>query len=193
MTFGLIAVEPPTSAHPGLCPPPVSRYPVDAAGVAVEWIEAEPATPGQATLVCFAGPHRNGVGLAAIRPLATRLAIATEARVLSVGCRPLAGPCRASVESGVAAWVWLLGEGCDLSTTAFVSTPAGRARAVDVLRRAAERELSLPAVGAWCCTGEGPSMPAPGGIDLRLLLVQAGAVELSRPATEATTASLAYL
>src|SRR4051812_28211255 len=106
------------------------RCDVDAGGVAAEWIEATAASPGQATLVWFAEPARDRHVGAASRHRAAHLAFATGARVLLVGGPAPRTPHRLAVEDGVAAWSWLLGEGCDSRVTAFVSSRAGCARAV---------------------------------------------------------------
>ncbi|HYH49333.1 MAG TPA: hypothetical protein VEG38_07270 [Acidimicrobiia bacterium] len=118
-----------------LLPFPPSRCPVDADGVPAEWIEVTAATVRQPTLVCFPGPGSDGVDLA------TRLAANTGARVLTVS--------GASVEDGIAAWRWLLREGCDTRTTTFVGTPAGSVLAFDVLAEAEHCGLALPEGGVW--------------------------------------------
>ena len=114
---------------------PPSRSMVDAGGVPAEWIEVTAATVGQPTLVCFPGPESDGFDLA------TRLAMRTGARVLTVG--------GASVEDGVTAWRWLLHEGCDTATTSFVGTSAGSVLAFDVLAEAGHCDLPLPEGGVW--------------------------------------------
>jgi hypothetical protein len=119
----------------GLLSFPPSRCRVDAGGVSAEWIEVTAATVRQPTLVCFPGPASDGVDLA------TRLAVRTGARVLTVG--------GASVEDGVAAWRWLLREGCDTGTTTFVGTAAGSVLAFDVLAEADHLGLALPEGGVW--------------------------------------------
>jgi len=59
----------------------------------------------------------------------------TGARVLQVGCRLPSRPYRAVVEDGVAAWRWLLGEGCEVRTTAFIA-PWPRRQSLEVLLEA---------------------------------------------------------
>jgi acetyl esterase/lipase len=134
--------------HPGPPAAPVSHCPVDANGVPAEWVEATVATTGQPTLVYFPGHGQGRDSLALGRPLAARLAVGTGARILSVGWRPAPG-CSASaaVEDGVGAFSWLLDEGCDLETTAFVGDTRDGARAVSVLLALRERGLPLPAAG----------------------------------------------
>lgn len=117
-----------------------SRWAVNAGGVPAEWIEVRAATVGQQTLVCFPGPEADGMRMA------TDLALRTGARVLVVP--------GSSVADGVAAWAWLLGEGCDTASTAFVGTTAGSVRAFDVLAEAQRRGLALPEGGVWTVAGE---------------------------------------
>jgi len=112
-----------------------SPCPVNAGGVAAEWIEVVAATVGQPTLVCFPGPETDRMGLA------TGLALRTGARVLVVG--------GSSVEDGMTAWTWLLHEGCDAERTTFVGTTAGSVRAFDVLAEAQLRGVTVPEGGVW--------------------------------------------
>ena len=157
----------------------VHRCPVDAGGVPAEWIEATAATAGQPTLVCFAGPDLPREARVGTRPLAARLALATGARVLHVGCRVPSRPSRAVIEDVVAAWRWLLGEGCDVRTTAFIAPSADGARALDVLLEVRRRCLPLPLAGAWRADeSDGPPVLASGGRSLSSRLHLAGAVEL---------------
>ena len=132
---------------------PVSHCRVDASGVPAEWVEATVATAGQPTLVYFHGHGSGRDALTVGRRLAANLALATGARVFSVGCRLAREQSQAAaIEDGVAAYVWLLGEGCDLDTTAFISDFSSGARAVGVLRSARDGGLPLPAAGVWCCS-----------------------------------------
>lgn len=128
--------------------PEVDYWGVDADGVPAEWVEAAVATSGQWTLVYFHG-GRGGVGsVEAGRPPVRRLAVRTGARVFSVGYRhTLEDPHAAAIEDGVSAFAWLLGEGTDLSRTAFIEDVNGSGRAVSVLLRAKDRDLPLPAAG----------------------------------------------
>lgn len=93
------------------------------------------ARVGQLTLLCFPGPDTEAVGIA------TGLALRTGARVLNLGS--------CSVDEGVTAWAWLLHEGCDTATTAFVGTTGGSVRAFDVLAESHRRNLPLPEGGVW--------------------------------------------
>lgn len=100
----------------------VSHCRVDAGGVAAEWVEACVASPGQPTLVHFSGGGHGVEALERSRSLAGELAVRSGARILVVACRQQPDQTfSAAVERGVAAYAWLLGEGCDANTTAFSS------------------------------------------------------------------------
>jgi monoterpene epsilon-lactone hydrolase len=163
---------------------PVTHWPVDSGGVPAEWVEATVATTGQPTLVYFHGSHDGRGCLAGGRAPAADLAAATGARVLSVGCRLAGGNTRSSaVEDGVAAYAWLLNEGCDVDTTAFIGDPVGAARAVGVLLAARGQGLPVPALAAWGFdwVGATPSLDSSlptDCTDLHARLVEAGAVLL---------------
>lgn len=111
---------------------------VDAGGVPAEWVEATVATAGQPTYVLFSDGRSGIEALTAGRELAREIAIATGARVLSIGCRS------ATVDDGVTAYGWLLGEGLDLHTTCFVIDPAGGGLASAVTAAAKARGLPVP-------------------------------------------------
>jgi monoterpene epsilon-lactone hydrolase len=121
----------------------VSHCPVDAGGVEAEWVEACVATSDQPTLVYFHGGPRITGDAESGRRRAGTLAVATGARVLSVTC--------VAVDDGVAAYVWLLGEGVDLDTTTFVCDAAGGDRAGAVLQAARDRKLPLPGRASIHC------------------------------------------
>ena len=128
------------AARTGL-PDLLSHFRVDADGVPCEWVEATRATRGQETIVYFLGGE-HGVGpLERYRPSALEFAIATGARILTVACG-------GAVEDGLAAYVWLLGEGCDTKATAFTD-PVGGTLAAAVLEAGNARGLPLPSAGVW--------------------------------------------
>ena len=115
---------------------------VDAGGIPGEWVEVTVATPGQATFLHFSSGRSGVEALMAGRELACEVAIATGARVFSVGCR------RAGVQDGVTAYAWLLGEGLDLHTSCFIMDPAGNglARAVAMAARACGLPIPPPEI-----------------------------------------------
>ena len=128
----------------------VNHCRVDAGGVCAEWVEANPASEDQPTLVFFVADRHVGDAIETTRPLAWNLAVATRARVLTVACASGDGVVHGgTVEEGVAAYAWLLGEGCDLDLTAFVSERAEISLATAVLFAAVRRGLPPP-VGGVC-------------------------------------------
>jgi hypothetical protein len=144
--------------------PPVSYCRVDAEGVPAEWVEATPASEGQATFVYFQSGGCGGDPFEQSRRPAGDLAAFTGARVLEVAC--LSGGTfsptspTSPVERGVGAYAWLVGEGCDVGSTAFTHE-AGAASLVDaILLAARERGLPLPALGICPPDGSGPTSRA---------------------------------
>ena len=122
---------------------------VDASGVPAEWVEATVATPGQATFVHFSTGPSGVEALTAGRELAREAAMASGARVFSVGCRSEPGGFEvAAVEDGVTAYVWLLGEGLDLEASCFILDPAGGGLACAVAAAAKARGLPVPPTGS---------------------------------------------
>ena len=131
--------------------PPVSYCRVDADGVPAEWVEATPAAEGQATFVYFQCGGCGGCGgdpFEQSRRPAGDIAESTGARVLEVACvsgapfSPLS-----PVERGVAAYAWLIGEGCDVDSTAFTHEGGAASLADAILLAARDRGLPIPALG----------------------------------------------
>lgn len=112
---------------------------VDIGPVSAEWVEAVVATAGQPTIVDF---HDTGRSPDGDRRFAEWLAVSTGARVLRVECG-----CSGGVEDGVRAYLWLLNEGVDLRTTAFVDEGRSCGLAAAVLACARKRDLPLPHLG----------------------------------------------
>ena len=124
---------------------------VDAAGVRAEWVEAEVATEGQPTTVYFVTTASDGDALEKSRPSAGSLAFLTGARVLSVACPPMGTSLAASVEQGIAAYAWLLNEGCDSDRTAFTYDLIGGLLVKALLVTIRQRSLPPPRCHApWC-------------------------------------------
>jgi epsilon-lactone hydrolase len=135
----------------------VSWSPVDAGGVAAEWVEPPGSGVGAgaglgvgvgvgATIVYF---HGGGYGMGSvntIRPLVSQLAVAASARVLSVDYRLAPEhPFPAAVDDAVTAYGWLLDQGTDPSTVAFGGDSAGGGLTVATLLAARDRQLPIPA------------------------------------------------
>jgi acetyl esterase/lipase len=128
--------------------PRVSYCRVDADGVPAEWVEATPAAEGQATFVYFQCGGCGGDPFEESRRPTGDLAVSTGARVLEVAC--LSGGTlspTSPVERGVAAYAWLLGEGCDVDSTAFTHEAGAAALADAILLAARNRGLPVPALG----------------------------------------------
>lgn len=136
----------------------VSWSPVDAGGVAAEWVESPGAGAGvgarggvggaaaAGTMLYF---HGGGYGMGSvntIRPLVSQLAAAASARVLSVDYRLAPEhPFPAAVDDAVTAYGWLLDQGTDPSTVAFGGDSAGGGLTVAALLAARDRRLPMPA------------------------------------------------
>lgn len=123
----------------------VSICRVDAGGIPAEWVESTVATAGQATFVHFSEGGSGDEGLRIARGTVRALTLATGARVFSVGCR--LGPAHrqeAAVEDGLTAYAWLLEEGLDLQTSAFIAGETPRSVAGGVLAAATHRGLPPP-------------------------------------------------
>lgn len=126
--------------------PRISICPVDAGGALAEWVEGSVATEGQLTLVQFLGGGYGRDSLERSRPLAANLALNTGFRILTVPCR--LGPDDAesvAVDRVLAAYRWLLCEGCDLDAAAFTVKASDHALIAAIGRAAIALNLPLPA------------------------------------------------
>jgi epsilon-lactone hydrolase len=121
---------------------------VDAGGVPAEWIDPPGAATPAPVLLYFHGGGYGMGSLNTIRPLASQLAAATAARVLSVGYRLAPEhPFPAAVDDAVAAYRWLLDQEVDPATIAFGGDSAGGGLTVAALLAARDQGLPLPAAG----------------------------------------------
>ena len=133
------------NARPGAGPdrrhiPMVSHSPIDAGGVTAEWVEATAATVGQPTIIFFTSALD-----AETHGLTGDLAVTTGARVLAVACRhETNGSLAMAGEQGAAAYAWLLNEGLDLTTTAFIIDAGTDDLTAAIMRTATARGLPLP-------------------------------------------------
>jgi acetyl esterase/lipase len=121
--------------------PAASHCRVDAGGVPAEWVEATAATEGQPTFVYFLSGGYGGDALEQSRPSAERLALASGARVLTVACSP---PHAVAIEAGIAAYAWLIGEGCDVDRTMFVHDTSAASVVDAIVVEASTRGLPVP-------------------------------------------------
>lgn len=125
--------------------PVIWRCAVDAGGVHAEWVEAAIATEGQPTVVALLDRYGNGNAARQGRAGSEQLAIVTGARVLMVSCRSHpAQSLTARTERGLAAYTWLLGEGCDLARSAFSYHGANPSLLHAVRLAARARRIPLP-------------------------------------------------
>lgn len=135
----------------------VSHCRVDAGGTPGEWVEAAVASSGQPTVVYFHASELGRDPLDQARRLAGRIAVVTGARVLTVGCPAVRRGSRSAVFAGVAAYRWLLAEGCGLERTAFFSSDESLATAI--LAAAWNDGLPLPVGGVRSSPGRKMSLP----------------------------------
>ena len=128
--------------------PGVTITAVDAGGVPAEWVDP-PGVAGPApTLLYFHGGGYGMGSLNTIRALASQLAAASGARVLSVGYRLAPEhPFPAAVDDAIAAYRWLLEQGADPATVAFGGDSAGGGLTVAALLAARDQGLPSPAAG----------------------------------------------
>lgn len=123
---------------------PVTHCRVNAAGIAVEWVESTVAGFGQKTLICLLAGSEAEV-LEEVRPVAGSLAVETGARILTVACGAMPrSSAEAVVDGALTAYRWLLGEGCDIDLAAFVDGFSDPQLMGFVLAKAKRSGLPLP-------------------------------------------------
>ena len=138
----------------------VTCYAVEAGGAPAKWIEATVATSNQSTALCFVGDRPGTVSWRLALASAAQLAVATGARVLVVGTLHAPVQRLECLQDGLAAYRWLLGEGVDLTTTAFADGAPGCRLAEAIFAMARRLGLPLPAGGAGRECGK-PSYEGP--------------------------------
>ncbi len=107
--------------------------PVDAGGVAAEWVSAPAVDDGRHLLYLHGGAYTQG-SLATHRGLVARLSAATRARALHVDYRLAPeSPHPAAVEDATAAYRWLVGGGADPAGVVVAGDSAGGGLAVVTL------------------------------------------------------------
>ncbi len=134
---------------------------VDAGGVTCEWVSAPASRSDHAVLYLHGGGYVIGSRLSH-RPMMSRLAAASGARVLSVEYRRAPEhPHPAAVEDAVAAWRWLLGAGVSPARAAIAGDSAGGGLTMATLVALRDAGVPLPAAAVclspWVdleCTGE---------------------------------------
>lgn len=126
----------------------VERVALEVAGTPVEWVEACFATIGQPTIIYMARSQGHSA-------FADALAVSTWARVL---CIDLSARLRGRpVEQCLRVYAWLLDEGVDLDTTAFVADRRDDSFILAVMQAAKHRRLPMPAAGV--CIPSAPGLP----------------------------------
>lgn len=144
---------------------------VDAGGVPAEWVDPPGVDAAAPTLLYFHGGGYGMGSLSTIRALVSQLAVATSARVLSVGYRLAPEhPWPAAVDDAVAAFGWLLRFGVEPSGVAFGGDSAGGGLTVAAMLALRDRGLPMPAAGVcispWTdLTLSSPSLDRNAGTD----------------------------
>jgi len=151
-------------------PSDVTREPVDAGGVAAEWISTPGAVADRVILYLHGGGYVIG-SINTHRELASRMSRAAAARVLLIDYRLAPEhPHPAAVEDAVAAYRWLLSTGVSASRCAIGGDSAGGGLTVATLVALRDRGVPLPAAGVclspWVdLEGSGESMTTKAAVD----------------------------
>ena len=186
--------------------PQVRLEPVQAGGVAAEWIVAPDTEADRVILYLHGGGYVIG-SINTHRELASRLSQAARARVLIIDYRLAPEhPHPAAVEDAVSAYRWLLANGCDPSRIAIAGDSAGGGLTVATLVALRDAGLPLPAAGAclspWVdLEGTGESMTSKAAEDpivqadplRRMAQMYLGGLEARTPLASPLYANLAGL
>lgn len=123
----------------------VDIAPVEAYGVACEWLLPAVCAPGRAILYLHGGGYVMG-SPATARRLAARVGAVTGARVLSVGYRVAPEhPYPAAVQDALAAYSWLTNGPAEPSGVVVAGDSAGAGLAIATLLAARDAWLPMPA------------------------------------------------
>jgi acetyl esterase/lipase len=127
-------------------PPGIERVPVDAGGVAAEWVKAPVAQAGVNILYLHGGGYVIG-SPSLYRNLTWRLARSAAARLLAIDYRLAPEhPFPAAVDDTMAAYEWILAGGADPRRLVVIGDSAGGGLAFALLLRCRdEGRLPLPA------------------------------------------------
>jgi acetyl esterase/lipase len=127
----------------------VTCEPVSAGGVKAEWIIAKNASPDRVIMYLHGGGYVMG-SIDTHRELVARLSRATQARVLALEYRLAPeNPFPAAVDDSLAAYRWLLAQGCKPNKIVIAGDSAGGGLTVSTL--IALRDLSAPMPAAGVC------------------------------------------
>jgi acetyl esterase/lipase len=129
-------------------PPNITVLPVDVAGVPGEWVSSPAAAPGHVLYYLHGGGFSAG-SCVTHRELATRLCLASGARVLLIDYRLAPEhPFPAGLEDAVAGYQWLLAQGIPPAQIAIGGDSSGGGLAISTMLWLRERGVALPAAGA---------------------------------------------
>lgn len=137
-------------ATSGILPVPddVETEPVDAGGVPGEWVTVPESSPERTLLYLHGGGYCIG-SLRTHRGLVAAIARAAGCRALSVDYRLAPEhPFPAAVDDALAAWRFLLGQGCEPARSSIAGDSAGGGLTVATLVAARDAGEALPAAAA---------------------------------------------
>ncbi len=159
-----------SAAAQTVLPPDITIVPVDAGGVAGEWVSSPSVAPQQVLCYLHGGGYNSG-SCVTHRDLAARLSRAGGVRVLLLDyCLAPEHPFPAALEDAVAGYRWLLEQGIQPEQIVIGGDSSGGGLAVATLLRLREHALALPAAGVllspWVDLAEtGPSIQTRAAID----------------------------
>jgi len=135
---------------------PIRCEPAVANGVSAEWIVPEGLTSSRAVLFLHGGSFNSG-SISSHRTLAGNVAVASRARALLIDYRLAPEhPFPAAIEDSVAAYEWLLGQGCDPGEMVVAGDSAGGTLALALLIYLRDHHRPLPA--AAVCLSPAPDL-----------------------------------
>lgn len=121
--------------------------PVDVAGIHAEWVEAPGAAVDRVILYLHGGGYVMG-SIATHRAMVARIARAANARALLIDYRLAPEhPFPAAVEDAVAAYRWLVAQGCKQGRIVIAGDSAGGGLVLATLLRLRDMGVTLPAAG----------------------------------------------
>ena len=118
---------------------------VNAGGVSAEWISAPGATPDRVILYLHGGGYVVG-SINTHRAMVSRIARASDARALAIDYRLAPEhPFPAAVDDTLAAYRWLLAQGCEPNKIVIAGDSAGGGLTLAALLAIREAKLPMPA------------------------------------------------
>jgi monoterpene epsilon-lactone hydrolase len=127
-------------------PEDVESTPVDAAGVACEWVTGAESRQDRAIMHLHGGGYAVGSAESS-RQFAARVAKAAGARVLVVDYRLAPeNPYPAALDDGISAYRWLLDNGPGAARTVVMGESSGGGMTLAMLIRAKDESLPMPAL-----------------------------------------------